>query len=78
MYPLPKKVGRTVKICAGRNFEIPRAVSDAQMEERYTRIAAFGEDHVISTASPLILLALTEATDLRSDYMNGAEYVPSI
>ena len=51
----------------------------AQLQERYTRIAAFGGDHVISTASPLILdLALTQATDLRSDYMDGAEYVPFI
>jgi hypothetical protein len=51
----------------------------AQLEERYTRIVVLTDDHVISTASPLILdLALTQATDLRSDYMNGAEYVPFI
>jgi hypothetical protein len=51
----------------------------AQLQERYTRIVVLRDDHVISTASPLILdLALTQAIDLRSDYMNGAGYVPSI
>ncbi|KAH8083721.1 hypothetical protein HD553DRAFT_324589 [Filobasidium floriforme] len=60
-------------------YPLPKEFRSAQLQERYTRIAALGGDHVISTVSALIFdLALTEATDLWADYIGGMVYVPSI